>query len=286
MESRAVTTSSKAGLAWPNGGTVDVNQFRSTGKVSWYYSWGVYSFNTDLEFVPMLWGPTHVTEFEANINQAIQQGHANTVLGFNEPQQGGQSNITPQVGAQLWKQYLEPLRAQGIRLGSPAPSSAPSGKTWLQDFLTACAGGCTVDFIAMHWYGVDANQFISYVADMHQTFNRNIWVTEWACQNYVDANAQCSQNDVYNFMNTTQSFMDRTSYVERYSWFGAMENLQGVNTDDALMTSKGVINALGRQYIGSQSNSAQQLPVNGNSLSTTKLSHGWLLAFVVALLLH
>lgn len=31
------------------------------------------------------------------------------------------------------------------------------------------------------------------------------------------------------FMNATQSFMDSTDWVERYAWFGAMENLQGVN---------------------------------------------------------
>jgi hypothetical protein len=30
-------------------------------------------------------------------------------------------------------------------------------------------------------------------------------------------------------MNQTQSFMDQSTFVERYAWFGAMENLQGVN---------------------------------------------------------
>lgn len=49
----------------------------------------------------------------------------------------------------MWKTYLEPLKTRGVRLGSPAPSSAPSGKIWLQQFLDACAGGCTVDFIAL-----------------------------------------------------------------------------------------------------------------------------------------
>lgn len=52
----------------------------------------------------------------------------------------------------MWKTYLEPLKAQGIRLGSPAPSSAPAGLTWLQNFLASCAGGCTVDFIALREY--------------------------------------------------------------------------------------------------------------------------------------
>ena len=32
---RAVTSSSKAGLAWPNGDKVDMAQFLGTGKVSW-----------------------------------------------------------------------------------------------------------------------------------------------------------------------------------------------------------------------------------------------------------
>ena len=50
-----------------------------------------------------------------------------------------------------------------------------------------------------------------------------------ALQNYVNADEQCSQQDVINFMNATQSFMDETEWVERYSWFGAMKEMQGVN---------------------------------------------------------
>ena len=48
-------------------------------------------------------------------------------------------------------------------------------------------------------------------------------------QNFVKADEQCSQQDVINFMNATQSFMDETEWVERYSWFGAMREMQGVN---------------------------------------------------------
>ena len=51
-------------------------------------------------------------------------------------------------------------------------------------------------------------------------------------------------------MNQTQTFMDGTDYVERYAWFGAFKDLQGVNEDDALMDLQGRITALGEQYIG------------------------------------
>ena len=44
--------------------------------------------------------------------------------------------------------------------------------------------------------------------------------------------------------------MDATDWVERYAWFGVMENLQGVDTDNAMMNSNGQITQLGEQYIG------------------------------------
>jgi len=253
IHSRTVTNSSKAGLAWSNGNSIDVSQYETTGKVSWYYTWSSYSINTDLEFVPMLWGQTSEGDFSSTINQTISDLKPTAVLGMNEPQETGQSNLTPEQGVAMWKTYLEPLRSQGLRLGSPAPSSAPSGKTWLQDFLTACSGECTVDFIALHWYDVNASEFIAYLEDFHNTFQRPLWVTEWACQNYNDANEQCSSDDIVLFLNATQSYMDSSDFVERYAWFGAMENLQGVNQENALMDKNGKINDLGKQYIGAES---------------------------------
>jgi hypothetical protein len=44
--------------------------------------------------------------------------------------------------------------------------------------------------------------------------------------------------------------MDSQDWVERYSYFGAMENMQGVNEANRLLNSKGKITDLGRQYIG------------------------------------
>lgn len=59
--------------------------------------------------------------------------------------------MSPQDAANMWKTYLEPLKAANpnLRLGSPAPSSRPNGIQWIWDFLGNCNGGCTVDFIAL-----------------------------------------------------------------------------------------------------------------------------------------
>ncbi|KAF9073614.1 glycosyl hydrolase catalytic core-domain-containing protein [Rhodocollybia butyracea] len=246
------TTSSKAGLAWPNGNSDNIEQFLSTSKVSWYYTWSPDSISsTNIDFAPMLWGNKSINDFSSTVNTTISSKNVTAVLGMNEPDQPGQSNITPQEGAELWKVYLEPLKSQGVQLGSPAPSSAPAGKTWIQDFLTACNGSCTVDFIALHWYDINATAFIEYLEDFHNTFQRPLWVTEWACQNY-NGGPQCSYDDTVLFLNTTQSYMDSSDFVERYSYFGAMQNLQGVNADNALMNPNGKITALGEQYIGEE----------------------------------
>ncbi|KAJ6466892.1 glycoside hydrolase [Mycena sanguinolenta] len=250
-----VTNSSKAGLAGGGDSDTDMTQFTTTGKVSWYYTWGLDSVDdTNLEFVPMLWGEKDVsgwTDASNGVNATISQRKPTAVLGMNEPQETGQSNLTPQQGADMWTSYIEPLKSQGLRLGSPAPSSAPSGKTWIQDFLTACNGACTVDFIALHYYDVNATAFAEYLTDFHNTFQRPIWVTEWACQNF-NGGPQCTAPEVAEFLNQTQAFMDAQDWVERYAWFGALRDLQGVNTLDAMLTSSGQITDLGKQYIGAE----------------------------------
>ena len=100
---RAVTNTSKAGLAWPNANTVDFKQFQTTGKVSWcvnirmiltslsfsllrYYTWSVWPTDSDLEFSPLLWGAKSVTEFNSKISDVLKrtQPKVTAVLGMNE----------------------------------------------------------------------------------------------------------------------------------------------------------------------------------------------------------
>jgi hypothetical protein len=179
----------------------------------------------------------------------------------------------------MWKTYIEPFHAQGLHLVSPAPSSAPSGKTWLQDFLTACDGGCTVDVIGLRtsdaltiycpkltclsdYYDVNATKFAEYLTDFHDTFQRPIWVTEWACQNF-NKGPQCTAPEVAEFLNQTQAFMDAQDWVERYAWYGVMRDLGGVNTDDAMMNSNGQITDLGKQYIGAEAPKTSGAPPSG-----------------------
>lgn len=280
LESRAlhnVTSQNKAGLGWNNPQTTNMSQFFRTGKIGWYYTWSSWSNDQgkNLDFVPLLWGKDKLNDWTTAVNGRLKPMFMSKdithVLGFNEPQEKGQSNMTPQEAKDLWMTHLHPLKTEyGVRLGSPATSSAPSGKNWTQEFLTVCGTDCEVDFIALHYYGTNATDMIAYITDFWTTFQKPIWVTEWACQDFTPKNKQCTQDEVWAYMNKTQTFMDSAPWLERYAWFGALVDNPITSTND-LLTDRGRITTLGQQYIMMNPNDI----VQGNSstsMSTTSSS--------------
>ncbi|KAF8644421.1 hypothetical protein AX16_008481 [Volvariella volvacea WC 439] len=179
----------KRGLAFAEPDTpfdiVRANQ--SNSVISWIYNWAQtppdYIARSGIPFIPMQWGAGGAENFAS----AVRAQGARTVLGFNEPDFADQANISPTYAAQLWRQYIEPLKAQGVRLGAPAITNAPWGRPWLADFLAACTG-CSIDFIPFHWYGEGIGSFYDYIWQMHGQFpNWPLWVTEFASTSQDDA---------------------------------------------------------------------------------------------------
>ena len=166
-------------------------------------------------------------------------------------------DVSDAVGA--WNQYLQPLASQGYQLIAPVTSSNPDGYTWMQQFLSECQG-CSIAGMPVHYYGTDANEMISYI-EQWAGFGYPIWVTEFACQvrkfasctspiaahlicasqNYNTAyennGQQCSESQVWSFYQTVVEWMEANSTVVAYFPFGVMQDMQGVNTLDQLMTT-------------------------------------------------
>ncbi|KAJ7653503.1 hypothetical protein B0H14DRAFT_3121968 [Mycena olivaceomarginata] len=161
----------------------------------------------------MLWGTKQIDSFQQTIDDNILTLNITTILGMNEPQEPSQSNLSPAEGAEMWKEYLEPLRARDIRLGSPAPSGSSNSIPWLQNFTQECGGNCTMDFLALHWYNTNATAFREFIIDFHEEFNLNIWRSRGSMD----------------FLRETQTFMDQTDWVERYAWYGVKRDMNGVN---------------------------------------------------------
>ena len=186
---------------------------------SWYYTWSPSGVSgVGGEFVPMIWGASSVTA--ANLARAKSAGR--TLLGFNEPDLGGQANLSVEQALALWPQ----LQGTGLRLVSPAVAAGgatPGG--WLDRFLTgAAAKGYRVDAIALHWYGGDFSapnataQLRQYLTAVHDRYRKPIWLTEYALMRFgptvTPGTAQQAE-----FVTSSTAMLESLPFVERYAWF-------------------------------------------------------------------
>jgi len=237
-------TSKKVGWAWPNG-RADLDKFVVAPNTP-LYNWSPFLTDgaKDLGFnvIPMMWGEKDIGNFLAN----VKPGYANHVMGFNEPNEVGQSNIPDgRYGCQLWQQYIAPLKNQGYRLISPGTSSRPNGFDWMKDFFAA---GCDADVVALHWYDINVEDFKAYVTKFHDAFGKPIWVTEYACQNF-NGGPQKSRDEIFDFHQQVTAWMNETPFVENFFPFGAMREMQGVDSNNQLMANDGGPTDLGNRYI-------------------------------------
>ncbi|TKY90128.1 hypothetical protein EX895_000126 [Sporisorium graminicola] len=211
------TEAAQRGLAW---GTND-NWGPSVAKglISWYWHWqdGPNSkFNGKLEFVPCYWGPKYNSQWAAR-KAEMNNNVPKALLAFNEPDISGQSNLDPTTAANLWMQEIQPWKKRGVRLGSP---QIVWNQDWLSKFMSTCKSkGCTVDFIAIHWYGSwsDLAGLKKYVTSVHNKFNLPIWITEYG----VTSSSGGSQQQVKQFHMEATQWLNSQSYVERTSNFGS-----------------------------------------------------------------
>ncbi|KJY02526.1 hypothetical protein TI39_contig46g00005 [Zymoseptoria brevis] len=215
-------------------------------RTSWAYNWFSapcddfnhaslcsVPFNPYLEFIPMLWSNDRDLQnaWNSNVQAAAARGWK-TVLAFNEPDiaHSGGSGMSIADAVTSWKQYIQPLKAQGFRLGSPAVTNAQGlnmGNDWQVKFLDQTPGkggciGCTVDFLAVHWYGgpTDLDSFFNHVAYSWSVVGGQrmpVWITEFGITGGTDA-------QVENFLRVVIDAFENQpdwSFVERYAWFTA-----------------------------------------------------------------
>jgi RNA polymerase sigma factor (sigma-70 family) len=216
----AATVSGKKGVSvWKFTGLKDA--LHDVGA-KWYYNWAANNDDvpgpSDVEFVPMIWGKQNVTD--ATLKQAESEG--TELLGFNEPDQGGQANMSVDDALAAWPR----LQGTGMRLGSPAVSyGGDQAGGWLDRFMSGARDkGYRVDFITLHWYGSDfsdaaVNQFLGYVDAVHKRYNKPIWITEYGLMNFSGSPKYPTSAQEVAFINGSTKGLENRSYVERYAWF-------------------------------------------------------------------
>jgi hypothetical protein len=224
--------------------------------VSWYYNWKqtptTGCSSTGVPFVPMIWGHTGSEQSASGITSAVTSFVGKSygyVLGFNEPDNSTQSNITVATAVSLWPSFNN----SAIQLGTPATQANSTGQTWFTSFMGSVNGSTTLhaDFIALHWYGWNAgscdaaaSQLESYIKYAEGfSGNRPIWLTEWGCLNDSAPDAPT----VLAFYDGALAVFARHPRVARYSWYPWSTNLELVNSDGSL-TALGVAYAAAPAY--------------------------------------
>ncbi|CAF9932880.1 MAG: hypothetical protein ALECFALPRED_005400 [Alectoria fallacina] len=156
------------------------------GKLTWSTDWTPWEdnpSNADLgTFVPQVWGLNNANgnpelQFLTAFLKAASTFPANpTILGFNEPDQIGQSWMTPQEAVDNWGQINALKTSIGAKICTPCPSNGDQngtsgtgtvtleyqsgidqGSAWLSEFLIAAKDQYTFDCVCAHWYGGQDN---------------------------------------------------------------------------------------------------------------------------------
>lgn len=232
-----------------------VSEALAASGASWYYNWHATPDSIDtppgVTFVPMIWGASDVNT--AELNEVKREGHV--LLGFNEPDQRSQSNMSVNQALSLWPQ----LEATGMELGSPGVSwatNSPSG--WFGQFMQgAQARGYRVDFINVHWYGQrnftdpakNVSELKKYLEQTHDLWGKPIWLTEFALTNFQSGPYPVYPTETQQaaFLTAATQMLATLPFVQRYAWYAL--SASGVNKGTtALYSTNATATAVGDAY--------------------------------------
>ena len=215
-------TGGKRGLAYRWDGAADCKSFEGN-NFGWAYNWepdtkgdiGGLAKN----FIPTLRTPDGNTAWPAKVDEAVANG-AKVVFGYNEPDNGGQTNLGVAELCNQWKANMNTVASKypDLTIVGPSVSSSANkgqGLDYLSQFVSQCPEAVFHD-INIHWYGPPEAGFDAFKAHYQQASSqfggKRIWVTEFGL---TDATPQQSAD----FLKQAQEFLDGESSCVGYSYF-------------------------------------------------------------------
>jgi hypothetical protein len=218
-------------------------------RCKWFYSWITgteKAIPEGIEFVPMVFGRWDIEGSAKKAGDFARKTGVPHILGFNEPDQKEQSNMSVEKALDAWPLLME----TGLRLGSPA--CVHPDKDWMKEFMAGVEERkLRVDFICMHSYtGPNAESFVKRVESVHSMFGRPIWITEFAVGDWEAKSPKTNRHKpekILKFMQELLPQLDKMDIVERYAWFPAGQDNKALGTS-ALFDKDGNLTPLGECY--------------------------------------
>jgi hypothetical protein len=231
-------------------------------SVSWFYTWHFTNSMTvpadaKIEFIPMAWGMQKET-LPGLREYLASHPKPSMVLAINEPNLKGQSFITPEQTAKLFKDIKGiagdiPVVGPNMSLGSPEGSSIKAmdpiehkeitytfQTPFLKAFFKFLGNDSGVAGIGSHSYG-NAGELKWMVGDMIKTFKKPVYITEFADWHNKDGVAGERK-----YLIEAVDFMERNPDVHGYAWF---KDRVKDNGKISILGSDGQLTPLGQAYI-------------------------------------
>ena len=214
----------------------------------WFYSWNSTppeNIPAGVEFVPMVWGKLREDSLP-KLRAELRQNNMKTLLGFNEPDQKKQGNVTVEEALEQWPKLME----LGVRLGSPG--CVHPDREWMKAFMKGVEERrLRVDFVTVHSYGgPNADALMKRLAAVHEMFGRPLWITEFAVGDWnakSRAENRYRPEQVVEFVRNVLPQLDACKFVERYAWFPAKPDSAPLGPS-ALFNDDGTLTSVGEAY--------------------------------------
>jgi len=240
-----MSSASKRGISIPwNFDPKDFSSYSAaikSGKISWISNWEMWKpkgLPSDVTYIPQCRTANEADQIISYFSGYRDDSQVQDFIGFNEPDIDSQANMSVDHAVELWKKHVLPMKenCEGVKIGSPAVSNGPNGLPWLKEFLEKLGSveRSGVDHVVIHYYSPDVEHFKRHVQEVYETFKIPVWVTEFACTTWDNAHP-ASEKEVLLFMEEAVRFLDEAPFVQRYAWFGAMEDVgEGVGRANGL----------------------------------------------------
>ena len=214
----------------------------------WFYSWNRVppeNIPAGVEFVPMIWNGKPGQSY-AELGKQLRKAGYTELLGFNEPDQAKQGNMTVEAALDLWPKLME----TGMRLVSP--SCVHPDKEWMKAFMKGVdERGLRVDAVGFHSYGgPSADALMKRLTTVNEMFGRPIWITEFAVGDWqakTRAENRHRPEQVVEFIQQLFPQLDACKFVERYAWFPAKPDSAPLGPC-ALFNDDGTLTPVGEAY--------------------------------------
>jgi hypothetical protein len=215
-------------------------------RLSWVFVWGPWipSF-AGVESVPMIWGPAQMG--------MPAGGNSEWVIGFNEPDQRDQANLTPAEGARLWAQMEAAYPERKLTSPQVVHWNASWLEQWYAAYIAQFGRPPRMDAIAIHTYfcasAADCQAQVEYYIGLAKRWNvPEVWITEWTFSPGMDRTLRAAIADMREYM----AWLEQEPMVGRYAvWTNRTECTgfaPGTYFDTPMFAQNGAITEMGKAY--------------------------------------